>query len=388
MTMTKATGIYIHIPFCKAKCKYCDFLSFDMNTCTKANPENIERYFQGLFAEITETAKMKSSDNRRITSIFFGGGTPSMVASHYIVETLSSIYSVFDVDKNAEITIECNPGTLTANKLADYKKAGINRLSIGLQSANNSELAAIGRIHTFEHFLAAYKLAKDAGFENINIDIMSSLPYQTLNSYTDSLRKIVALKPAHISAYSLILEEGTPLFDAIKKDSSSLPSEDDEREMYYQTAAILKENGYSQYEISNYSKNGFHCKHNCLYWNRGEYFGFGLGASSFINDVRYKNVSDFDFYIENAAAPASLYTEITPITKEDAMSEFMYLGLRFTNGIRSNKFYKDFGVKLEEIYGTQINKLVDKKLLEPTDIGYKLTPYGVDVSNYVLAEFV
>ncbi len=311
-----------------------------------------------------------------------------MVASSYIAETLSTIYDCFSVENNAEITIECNPGTLTSQKLEDYKKCGINRISIGLQSANNHDLQVIGRIHTYEQFLDSYKLIKDAGFDNINIDVMSALPYQTVDSYVDSLRRIIALEPTHISAYSLILEEGTPLYDMVNDNDIPLPSEDDEREMYYKTAEILSENGYHQYEISNFSKEGKHCKHNCLYWKRGEYFGFGLGAASYINNVRYKNISSFDAYIKNAHTLSFIYTEETPITKEDAMSEFMYLGLRFTDGICSAEFLEEFGIRLEDVFGTEIKKLISLELLETTSSGYKLTKYGIDVSNYAMSFFV
>lgn len=391
--MIKDTGIYIHIPFCIKKCKYCDFLSFDGNTCTKANAENIDKYFHALWSEIHKTAALDNAGypngrKRTIKSIFFGGGTPSMVNSHYIVETLSTIYKCFSVEDNAEITIECNPGTLTADKLADYKKCGINRISIGLQSANNHDLQVIGRIHTYEQFLESYTLVKEAGFDNINIDVMSALPYQTVDSYIASLQRIISLNPTHISAYSLILEEDTPLYDMVEKDNLPLPSEDDEREMYYKTAALLKEHGYEQYEISNFSKPDYHCRHNCLYWKRGEYFGFGLGAASYVNNMRYKNISDFDTYIENAITPSSIHIEETLITPDDAMSEFMYLGLRFTAGVSSAAFAEEFGKKLEDVYGEEINKLLELGLLETTSNGYKLTKYGVDVSNYAMSFFV
>ncbi len=393
--MIKDTGIYIHIPFCIQKCKYCDFLSFDMNTCTKANEENIEKYFKALWTEIRATAALDTNSQgtdkgQVIKSIFFGGGTPSMVDSKYIVETLSTIYKCFSVEKNVEITIECNPGTVTLEKLKAYKECGINRISIGLQSANDHDLKVIGRIHTFEQFLESYTLVTKAGFDNVNIDVMSALPYQTFEAYVESLEKIIALKPTHISAYSLILEEDTPLYDMVNADGSDmlLPSEEDEREMYYKTAEILKANGYEQYEISNFAKADYHCKHNCLYWNRGQYFGFGLGASSYINNVRYKNISDFGTYIENSSIPASIHTEETPITKDDSMSEFMYLGLRFIEGVNANQFSKEFGLTLEDVFGEEIKKLLSLELLEKTDIGYRLTKYGIDVSNYAMSFFV
>lgn len=381
--MIKDTGIYIHIPFCMRKCKYCDFLSFDMHTCTKASPENIDKYFHALWSEIRANA-----DHRNIATIFFGGGTPSMVEAHYIEETLQNIYECFTINENVEITIECNPGTLTKEKLETYKKCGINRISIGLQSADDHDLEVIGRIHTFDQFLESYKLAKDAGFDNINIDVMSALPYQTVESYIASLERIISLNPTHISAYSLILEEDTPLFDMVNENKIPLPSEDDEREMYYKTHELLTKNGYNQYEISNYAKNDKHCKHNCLYWSRDEYFGFGIGAASYINGVRYKNISSFDAYISDAATPAALKTEQTPISREESMSEFMYLGLRFTDGVCSQEFYDEFGVKLENVFGTAIEKLISLELLKATKKGYKLTKYGIDVSNYAMSFFV
>lgn len=311
-----------------------------------------------------------------------------MVEAHYIEETLQNIYECFTVNENAEITIECNPGTLTKEKLDTYKKCGINRISIGLQSADDHDLEVIGRIHTFDQFLESYKLVKDAGFDNINIDVMSALPYQTVESYIASLERIISLNPTHISAYSLILEEYTPLYDMVNENKIPLPSEDDEREMYYKTHELLTKNGYNQYEISNYAKNDKHCKHNCLYWSRGEYFGFGIGAASYINGVRYKNISSFDAYISNAHNPAALKTEQTPISREESMSEFMYLGLRFTDGVCSQEFYDEFGIALPDVYGTEIKKLMSLGLLEATKSGYKLTKYGIDVSNYAMSFFV
>lgn len=381
--MIKDTGIYIHIPFCIRKCKYCDFLSFDMHTCTKASPENIHKYFSALWSEIRANA-----NHRNIATIFFGGGTPSMVEAHYIEETLQTICECFTVNENAEITIECNPGTLTKEKLDTYKKCGINRISIGLQSADDHDLQVIGRIHTFDQFLESYRLVKDAGFDNINIDVMSALPYQTVESYIASLERIISLNPTHISAYSLILEEDTPLYDMVNESKIPLPSEDDEREMYYKTHELLTKNGYNQYEISNYAKDDKHCKHNCLYWQRGEYFGFGIGAASYINNIRYKNIDDFNTYINYSNSPYIIHTEQMHISTEDSMSEFMYLGLRFINGVDIAEFKKEFHVSLEDIYGHEILKLIDLGLLEQTAKGYKLTKYGIDVSNYAMSFFV
>ena len=291
--MSKHLEIYIHIPFCVKKCDYCDFLSDRADCKTK------EEYVDALIKEIELSKNILNG--YEVDSIFFGGGTPSILESHLFEGIMNAVKKYANINENAEITIECNPGTLTRKKLEVYKKTGVNRLSIGLQSANDDELKSIGRIHTWQEFLDNYRIARECGFDNINIDLMSALPGQTISSYKETLEKVVALNPEHISAYSLIVEEGTIMYDRVNEAALQgkdiLPDEDTEREMYYMTKNILEENGYHRYEISNYSKEGMECRHNVGYWQRKNYIGFGIGAASLLENERYNNISDLNKYI-------------------------------------------------------------------------------------------
>lgn len=392
--------IYVHIPFCVKKCFYCDFLSGQGDVATK------EKYVKSLLNEISFYGRRygKSGRNIHVTSVFFGGGTPSVLDVSLTVAILERLREQFYIEENAEITVECNPGTLSAEKLKIYRKAGINRLSIGLQSADDNELKSIGRIHTYEQFLEGFTMARKCGFNNINIDIMSALPGQTIDSYKSTLEKVTVLKPEHISAYSLILEEGTVLYErisALEREGkmTGLPNEDDEREMYYMTKRILSDNGYERYEISNYAKRGYECRHNTAYWERDDYLGLGLGASSCMDNIRTKNVTDIEEYmkifdeaylehINEKGARDEAETEI--LTKEDMMAEFMFLGLRMTKGISKKKFEEYFGCSYDTIYGNVTDKLIKERLLNVSVDGDKicLTELGIDVSNMVLAEFL
>ncbi len=392
--------IYVHIPFCVKKCFYCDFLSGQGDVATK------EKYVKSLLNEISFYGRRygKSGRNIHVTSVFFGGGTPSVLDVSLTVAILERLREQFYIEENAEITVECNPGTLSAEKLKIYRKAGINRLSIGLQSADDNELKSIGRIHTYEQFLEGFTMARKCGFNNINIDIMSALPGQTIDSYKSTLEKVTVLKPEHISAYSLILEEGTVLYErisALEREGkmTGLPNEDDEREMYYMTKRILSDNGYERYEISNYAKRGYECRHNTAYWERDDYLGLGLGASSCMDNIRTKNVTDIEEYmkifdeaylehINEKGARDEVETEI--LTKEDMMAEFMFLGLRMTKGISKKKFEEYFGCSYDTIYGNVTDKLIKERLLNVSVDGDKicLTELGIDVSNMVLAEFL
>lgn len=392
--------IYVHIPFCVKKCFYCDFLSGQGDVATK------EKYVKSLLNEISFYGRRygKSGRNIHVTSVFFGGGTPSVLDVSLTVAILERLREQFYIEENAEITVECNPGTLSAEKLKIYRKAGINRLSIGLQSADDNELKSIGRIHTYEQFLEGFTMARKCGFNNINIDIMSALPGQTIDSYKSTLEKVTVLKPEHISAYSLILEEGTVLYERISAleregKTTGLPNEDDEREMYYMTKRILSDNGYERYEISNYAKRGYECRHNTAYWERDDYLGLGLGASSCMDNIRTKNVTDIEEYmkifdeaylehINEKGARDEAETEI--LTKEDMMAEFMFLGLRMTKGISKKKFEEYFGCSYDTIYGNVTDKLIKERLLNVSVDGDKicLTELGIDVSNMVLAEFL
>lgn len=392
--------LYVHIPFCVKKCFYCDFLSGQGDGVTK------EKYVKSLLNEISFYGRRygKSGRNIHVTSVFLGGGTPSVLDGSLTAAILERLREQFYIEENAEITVECNPGTLSADKLKTYREAGVNRLSMGLQSADDNELRRIGRIHTYEQFLEGYTLARECGFNNINIDIMSALPGQTMESYKDTLDKVTALKPEHISAYSLILEEGTVLYErisALERDgkTTGLPDEDTEREMYYMTKKILSDNGYERYEISNYARKGYECRHNIAYWERDDYLGLGLGASSCMDNIRTKNVTDIEeymkifdkAYLEHINEKGARDEEETDIlTKEDMMAEFMFLGLRMTKGISKKRFKECFGRSYDTIYGKVTDKLIKERLLNVSVDGDKicLTEIGIDVSNMVLAEFL
>lgn len=395
-------GIYIHIPFCVQKCLYCDFLSWQAST------KEVKTYVDNLVKEISLYQEINMSKEINpskvpidVPSIFFGGGTPSLLEPVFVERIINAIRSNFHVETNAEITIECNPGTVSLEKLTKYKSYGINRISLGLQSTNNNELKALGRIHTYEQFLDSFTMARQVGFDNINIDLISALPDQTVESWKESLTKVIALKPEHISAYSLILEEGTQLYEMVEQERKQkinrIPNEDIEREMYYLTNNLLKEAGYLQYEISNYAKEGFMCQHNLIYWAPNDYIGFGLGAASYTNGIRYHNTEDLLKYnqILNDADNTDKTTDltllkedITFLTNENKMEEYMFLGLRRINGISVKEFYQRFCVPYEEIYDEVTNKFIKEGLLIRKSDRIFLSEKGIDISNYVMSDFL
>ena len=383
--------IYIHIPFCVRKCYYCDFLS------GPADEETIDKYVKALINEIEYYGERcgKAGKNIPVTSVFFGGGTPSLIDSMYIKRVMSKLKELFHIEENAEVTIECNPGTANEKKLKRYREIGINRISIGLQSANDEELKSIGRIHTYEQFLNIYKEARNVGFDNINVDLMSALPNQTLDSYKETLHKVIELNPEHISAYSLILEEGTCLYEQIEAleregKETGLPDEDTERNMYYETKRILEENGYYRYEISNYAKKGKECKHNIAYWRREHYIGMGIGAASYMHNVRMKNISDINEYIniDRNNPMCDDKTEMELLTTEDKMAEFMFLGLRMVEGISIKDFEQEFSEDFNEIYGDITKKHIEDGLLIQNGDNIRLTDLGMDVSNTVMSSYI
>jgi oxygen-independent coproporphyrinogen-3 oxidase len=383
-----AVGIYIHIPFCERKCEYCDFLSFQGNERLK------KEYIEALIYEIKSGTDSKS---QLVQSVFFGGGTPSIIEGSDILRIMETVREVFVLTDKVEITIEVNPGTLTAGKLEMYRKAGINRLSIGLQSANNRELKLLGRIHSYEKFIDSYELARKYGFKNVNIDLMSALPGQTIESWRNTLKTILSLRPEHISAYSLIIEEGTPFYeryadDVIRREEEDepkyLPTEEEERQMYYETNKILREAGYERYEISNYSREGYECVHNCSYWNGTPYIGFGIGASSLYQGNREKNTEDIHLYIEKGKEKGRKVEEREKLSKKSAMEEFMFLGLRMMRGVSKLEFKKRFHITMEEIFGDYICKLGKEGLIEESGEYLKLSEKGIDVSNYVFTGFL
>ncbi len=375
-------GIYVHIPFCVSKCIYCDFISFPADDVTK------ERYIKALCDEIKACAaeEYAKHPDTVVPTIFFGGGTPSSIASHLIAEVLNTVKKEFKVADNCEISMECNPGTLTKSKLEIYKWAGINRLSIGLQSPDNKELKNLGRIHTYEQFEDSYIAARLAGFDNINIDLMSAIPNQTVKGYEKNVKHIIALKPEHISAYSLIVEEGTKLYELVERTKGRiLPSEEEDRRMYALTKELLSEAGYNRYEISNYAKSGFECRHNCSYWNRKEYAGFGLSAASLMDEVRYTNTMDMEAYLAN---PIKNRIEETTLSLNDRMEEFMFLGLRMMKGVSKTEFYNCFGKDFDEIYGQVAAKQLKNGLIYMDNDTIRLTDIGIDISNSVMSDYI
>lgn len=392
----KPLELYVHIPFCVRKCFYCDFLSF------RALAADHEAYTAQLIREIGVQGEL--CHEYQVTTIFIGGGTPSVMEPCLIADIMRAIMYHFDVAEDAEITIEVNPGTLLYNKLHIYREAGINRLSIGLQSADNRELQDLGRIHTFEEFLKSYQCARMVGFANINVDLMSSIPGQTLESFKNTLKKVTMLKPEHISAYSLIVEEGTPFWErygtgAQKRPGEQasyppLPDEETENRIYHLTRTFLQEQGYGRYEISNYAKPGHECRHNVGYWTGVSYLGLGLGASSYLGSCRFSNVSDVDTYMnldfsgEPEFVLEQLRGPLEEMTREARMEEFMFLGLRLTKGVSEIDFVSMFGIKLETVFGAVIQRLISNGLLKKDGVWISLTEWGMDVSNFVLSEFL
>ena len=408
----KELELYLHIPFCERKCAYCDFLSAPADLPVRIS------YIKKLQEEIAYYGAQYGE--YQVSSIFFGGGTPTILEGYQLAAILETVKEHFNITTDAEITVECNPGTLTAGKAEKLVQAGFNRLSMGLQSADDRELQLLGRIHNFAQFLESYDLARKAGFQNINVDLMSALPGQTLKSWQDTLQKVTALRPEHISAYSLIIEEGTPFYERFAEDERIreegghprlLPEEDVERQMYELTETFLHTKGYERYEISNYAKPGYECRHNCGYWTRKDYLGLGLGASSLVEHQRFQNTSELKTYLEQEYSPqcegqheriaetiqlqeetgltqTGHHIHIETLDKKSEMEEFMFLGLRLMAGISRQQFEKKFQVTLNSVYGEVLRKLKGEQLIEEVAGDVRLTEHGIDVSNYVLAEFL
>lgn len=382
-TEYRPLSIYIHIPFCVQKCLYCDFLS------APAPEEVKQRYVKSLVREI----KRKSPEFARyeVITVFIGGGTPSILQEEWMRILLEAVYESYRVRKDAEITIEVNPGTVTPKKLRAYHDMGINRLSIGLQSAINEELKLLGRIHTAEDFFTTYDYAVKTGFNNINVDLMFSIPSQNVESCVKTLDRVLALepKPAHISSYSLIIEEGTPFYE----DTPALPDEEEDRALYKITGDILKKNGYHRYEISNYAMEGCECRHNKVYWKRGEYIGFGIGAASLIDNSRFNNIRDINDYIRRIEEGKEVRENVETLSVEEQMEEFMFLGLRLTEGVSYSEFEAYFGKTVDEVYPGVAEKLEKQKLLicscdKEKRKKIRLSELGLDVSNVAMAEFL
>lgn len=386
----KELELYLHIPFCVRKCLYCDFLS------APSSEEVRSAYMQQMHKEMDMLSQ--NYKDYQISSVFIGGGTPSLLLPEQIERLMEQIYRCFAVLPDAEITMECNPGTVDADKLRACLHSGINRLSFGLQSADAEELKLLGRIHTYEQFVSNYELARSIGFQNINVDMISALPGQKISTYEQTVQKIAALRPEHISSYSLMIEEGTPFFERYSqalylrekgKEQHLLPAEEEEREMYDLTKRLLKNAGYDRYEISNYALDGFACRHNTGYWVRRNYLGIGLGAASLVENARFSNTSDLKEYLKAdfIHGPGVGGGKIQLSLKEQ-MEEFMFLGLRMMCGVSSEQFYLQFSRTIEDVYGEVLREQLHSDLIRKTKDGYCLTDYGIDISNYVMAQYL
>lgn len=385
----KDLSIYIHIPFCVKKCRYCDFLSYP------ALEQEREEYLELLLSEIEQQALFYKE--HQVVSVFIGGGTPSLLNEEAIKAVFDKLNQNYTFSESPEITIEINPGTVTAGKLSAYMQMGINRLSIGLQTADDKELQMLGRIHDYQTFCDTYECARKLGFRNINIDLISAIPGQTVDSCRETLQKVLAWDPEHISAYSLILEEGTWFHE--HREELSFLSEEEDRALYELTGRMLSDAGYSRYEISNYAKTGYECIHNKVYWQRGDYVGFGLGAASMVQEVRWSNKRTMEEYRaalrqadgetedDLTLARTRLGENIQILSREEQMEEFMFLGLRLTKGIEKKTFESKFGIPIESVYGEVLDKLHQDGLLMIDDT-IRLTPYGIDISCYVMAQFL
>jgi len=393
--------LYIHIPFCVRKCNYCDFLSFP------AAADAHKDYVTKLLKELIAVAPMCSGYS--VSSVFIGGGTPSILSEAYISIIIETVGKYYDLSDDAEITIETNPGTTMRHKFASYKRAGINRISIGLQSADNAELKMLGRIHSFEEFLKSYESARMEGFDNINIDLMNCFPLQNTRTWKKTLRNVIMLKPEHVSIYNLIVEPGTPFYEMQKQGALRLPDENTQTEIDDFTKEHMHRMGYERYEISNWAKPGNECRHNLGYWTGVPYIGFGLGASSYFDNKRWKNTSSMKHYMELdiggllSSLPGeksdkyfelinpfflSLREEEHELSKEEQMSEFVYLGLRTTKGISETGFLLKFGQKIENVFGSQLDKYTSNGLLVHDNHRYYLSDRGLDISNVIMSEFV
>ncbi|MCB5599750.1 radical SAM family heme chaperone HemW [Blautia hansenii] len=378
--MKKELGLYVHIPFCVKKCGYCDFLSW----C--GTSEEKETYVQALLKEIESYREF--ARGYRVSTVFVGGGTPSVLEAGQMEGVLGNIQEVFELEKKPEITLEMNPGTVTEEKLQCYKENGVNRLSIGLQSVKNEKLEVLGRIHSYEEFLESYELARKAGFTNISVDLISSIPGQKLEEWKEELAALSALSPEHISVYQLIIEAETPFYEKYAEHEELLPDEEESREIYLWTGSFLKEQGYEQYEISNYAKPGKESRHNLKYWERGDYLGLGLGAASMVRNIRVSNTKDMKTYLERCGQPKTMREDVQFLEEARQMEEFMFLGLRKTRGVSRKEFRRIFGQEMDMVYEKALHKCLENGMLKEHKDRVYLSEEGVLLSNAVLLEFL
>ncbi|MEE0468377.1 MAG: radical SAM family heme chaperone HemW [Blautia sp.] len=378
--MKKDLGLYVHIPFCVRKCEYCDFLSWS------AGEEEREQYVNALLSEIESYRDFVKG--YRVSTIFVGGGTPSVLRPKQMERILQKIYEVFELEKRPEITIEVNPGTVDEEKLQCYKANGVNRLSMGLQSVKDEKLRLLGRIHTYQEFAESYELARKVGLDNISIDLISSVPGQTLQEWKEELEIAAVQNPEHISVYQLIIEEGTPFYEKYAEHPELLPDEETSREIYLWTGRFLKEAGYEQYEISNYAKPGKESRHNLKYWERGDYLGLGLGAASMVRNIRMSNTKDMKTYLERCDKPKTMREDVQFLEEPRQMEEFMFLGLRKTRGVSKKEFRRIFGREMDMVYEKALHKCLENGMLLEHKDRIFLSEEGTLLSNMVLSEFL
>ncbi len=384
--MKQEIELYIHIPFCVKKCNYCDFLSFPSGT------EKQAEYAAQLIKELTFRSAL--CGEYIVSSVFIGGGTPSVISEKLISGIMETIDKYYYVKPDMEVTIECNPASAMKHRFAEYKRAGINRLSIGLQSADNAELKMLGRVHTFEDFLKSYQSARMEGFNNINIDLINCFPMQSIKTWKRTLKNVLMLKPEHVSVYNLIIEEGTPFYDMREKGLLLMPTEEEQAEIDGFTKECMSRYGFNRYEFSNFSKPGHECRHNTGYWTGVFYMGFGIGAASYFEGMRWKNTTDMNRYMEidfgrdAEGVCEELMTETVRLTRENRMEEFVFLGMRMLKGISAEDFRKNFAAEFDIVFEKPLKSNMEKGLIERVEDRYRLTERGIEVSNVVLSEFL
>ncbi|MBR2930318.1 MAG: radical SAM family heme chaperone HemW [Clostridia bacterium] len=370
---TDAVGLYIHIPFCRSKCRYCDFASYGGKTGA-----DIDLYIDALASEIKG---YKREERIRAKTVYLGGGTPSLLSPSQLLCILDALRESFDIEEGAEVTLEANPGTVSADTLAAYHALGVNRLSLGLQSIHENELKFLGRIHSYEDFLSSYTAAREVGFDNISVDLMYGIPEQTEASFEETLRSVIALSPEHLSVYGLILEEGTPFFDI--KASLPLPDEDAEYRMYLLAIEMLGKAGYSHYEISNYAKAGYRAEHNSIYWKDGEYIGVGCAAYSYFEGERYGNPRSLEAYLRG-----DLRCEVEAVDRAAHRFEYAMLALRLKEGIDLGEYERLFGRSFTDGIEDRLDRFISMGLMTMAEGRLAFTDRGFYLSNSVMADIV
>lgn len=376
----KQLALYLHVPFCIQKCLYCDFLSMPAN-------ETIQKKYVAAFLRELEYWRLQTAGRYVVSSIYLGGGTPTVLRPVWL-QQIGDALQRFPIDSLVEFSMEVNPGTLTLDHVLTMQQIGVNRVSLGLQSAQRQELQDLGRIHTYEEFLESYALLSEHGFSNLNIDLMAGIPGQTMDSYADTLDRVLSLRPKHISAYSLIIEEETPFYEMDQRGELQVPSEETDRRMYALTKERLSAEGYERYEISNYARPGYGCRHNLAYWQMKDYLGVGLGAASYLDGKRFTNERNLESYLsqkEDCHVAESHY-----LSRQEEMEEFVFLGLRKRSGISLEEYRRRFGEDFYQIYQNVLPDLLENGLLADTENHGRiyLTDRGIDVSNTVLAQFL